>query len=426
MNCPKCGKSVQRRGLQGIRQTYQCTNRKCDQNHFSETVPEVDNTGTISYSNESIHIIHVSMHKPTQEELIKKYEVNLDDWELKEFTIKDSMGYRKDKKSDWQVDNGRTIKGKVEDSGKMLVVTFYHTQVKFAKKISEIDARNKIQDLIDDAKKQIPSVPKINYSRKKDPVLLELSLPDLHLGRVTWNEQSGEDYDIKLARIAANKVIDNLLSYSKIFEIEKIIFPIGNDWNNVNSKANTTVNGTVQQEDTRWQKSYKRGRQLAMELIDKCAMVAPTDIVIVSGNHDAEKIFYMGDGLEIAYENNPNVMVDNSAKSRKYYLYGEVLLGFTHGEGIKKERLPLLMALEAKEKWAQSSYREMHMGHIHHKHETRIEADEDGGIMLRRLRSLAPADAWTFDHGYVGSLRAAESFIWHPKNGLVGQFTAIP
>jgi len=425
MNCPKCGKKSQRRGSKNHLQYYQCTNKICANNYFSEEIPDFTTGGSVKTEGNNMRIIFTSMEPPTQDELITRYKVNLDDWELISFEIKDHKGYRKDRKVTWDVVDGVVINGEVRDSGKMLIVGMYNTNVVFRKKVNEINARNKIQEMIDDAKAGMPAVSKINYPKHKDPTMFELSVPDIHFGRLSWNEESGEDYDIKIAYEVVNKAIDKLLSYTRIFEVDKILFPIGQDWYNVNSKDNMTVNGTIQSEDTRGKKTYKKGRQLAMELINKCASIAPTDVIIIPGNHDDEKIFYMGDALEIAYENNPNVTVNNDAVSRKYYLYGKVLLGFTHGCDIKTSKVPMLMPIEAKEMWAKADFREWHMGHVHHKQDMRLEADEDSGILIRKLRSIAADDAWTFNKGFK-SLRAAEAFVWHPDNGLIGQFTTIP
>ena len=75
--------------------------------------------------------------------------------------------------------------------------------------------------------------------------------------------------------------------------------------------------------------------------------------------------------------------------------------------------------------WAKSNYREWHLGHIHNKKDMEVLSDENSGILLRRLRSLAAADTWTFNKGFK-SLRAAEAFVWHPKKLLISQFTSTP
>ena len=46
------------------------------------------------------------------------------------------------------------------------------------------------------------------------------------------------------------------------------------------------------------------------------------------------------------------------------------------------------------------------------------------GVVVRILRSLAPPSVWEYDKTFVGSLKAAEAFLWSVDNGLIAQFTA--
>jgi hypothetical protein len=372
-----------------------------------------------------INVICASKRILTKEEIIEQFNIDLSEWEIKSFKIKTSEGYRKDRKVRWVVQNGNVIEGDVDDTGKMLVVPLYHIEVRLVKKIREVQAKNSIEEMILAAKTFAPKYPKINYVNHKDGFLYELGMPDVHFGRLTWDEESGENCDIKLARETLDVVLDKLLSYSKNFEISKILFPVGNDFYNVDNKSETTTHGTPQQEDSRWQKTFRRGREVLVGMIDRCSQIAPVDVIIVPGNHDEQRSFYLGDSLECWYHNCPNVKIDNRAISRKYYLHGKVLLGFTHGYYEKLEKLPLLMAMEVPDLWAKSIYREIHTGDKHNKKDLVFTADEGTGIVVRILRSLAVADAWTFNKGFK-SLRAAESFLWHPENGLTAQFTALP
>jgi hypothetical protein len=322
------------------------------------------------------------------------------------------------------VTDGRVSKGDVEDTGKMLVVPLYHMELRLVRKEEEIRANSAIEEMIQDAKKFAPVYPKIKYAPSKGKMLYEIAMPDIHFGRLTWHEESGQDFDIKIAEYIVRETLSQLLQYSKNFEIGRILFPLGNDFFNANSKLNTTVKGTAQQEDTRWQKTFRAGRRLAIEMIDSCMEIAPVDVLLIPGNHDEERVFYLGDALECWYHNNKNVRIDNDAVSRKYYTFGKVLLGFTHGDAETTKKLPSLMQFEVPKLWGDSTYREWHTGDKHHKTDFVLEVDEQVGIVIRILRSLAPADAWTFAHGFVGSQRAAEAFLWHPENGLIAQFTA--
>jgi hypothetical protein len=251
-------------------------------------------------------------------------------------------------------------------------------------------------------------------------MLYEIAVFDAHLGRLAWHEESGEDYDLKIAEEAVYSVVDKLLSYAKGFPISKILLPWGNDLMNVDGLTNTTTKGTPQSEDTRWQKTFRKVRQITVNVIDRCSQLAPVDVLIIAGNHDRQRTFYLGDAIESWYHDNPNINVDNTAKLRKYYLFGENLIGFTHGSEESLKRLPMLMPIEVPELWAKSSYREWHTGDKHKKFDTNEE-----GIVIRILRALAAQDSWTASKGF-NSLRASESFLWQPKEGLLAQFTARP
>jgi hypothetical protein len=159
-------------------------------------------------------------------------------------------------------------------------------------------------------------------------------------------------------------------------------------------------------------------------IIDDLSALAPVDVLIIPGNHDEERIFYLGDALECWYHKSKNVSVDNRPIKRKYYAFGKCLIGLSHGYHEKIESLGALMPCEAPGLWAKSVYREYHLGDKHHKVE--IKTDElANGVVVRILRSLATPSVWEFDKGFVGSLKAAEAFLWEKDCGIIAQFTAI-
>lgn len=193
----------------------------------------------------------------------------------------------------------------------------------------------------------------------------------------------------------------------------------------VKKKVKPTTGGTMQQEDTRWQKTFRLGREICVWMIETCSQIAPVDVLIIPGNHDESRSFYLGDALYCWFRNNPNVRIDNSADKQKYYEFGKVMLGFAHGYDEDLKKLPFLMAVDQPEMWARTQYREWHTGDKHHKKDLLPKADESTGMVIRIMRSLAALDAWTFNKGYR-SLRASEAFVWDPKCGLVAQYTALP
>lgn len=402
---------------------YQC--KVCGKYTDKDWQPEGE-SNSIEESQNFINIVCASKRILSEQEIIKQFKVDTEKWEVESIQFKTTEGYRKDKSVDWHVHNGKTD-GDVSDSGKMLVVPLYHIRARFKRKTQEIRNKAALSDLIEDAKKYAPRSQKRAYPRHENGLLYEVDIPDIHFGRLVWGEESGgKDYDIKIADKDVREALNQLLSYSKNFQISKILLPLGNDFFNVNNKLEVTVHGTPQQEDTRWQKTFRLGRILLADVIEECSELAPVDVVIIPGNHDEERMFYLGDALDCWFHGNPNVHVDNKANKRKYYQFHSNLIGFTHGYYEPFDKLPAIMALEAPELWAKTTYREWHLGDRHHKRDMIQKTDESEGIVIRILRSLAPTDTWTFDKGFIGSLRAAEAFLWHPHRGLLAQFTATP
>ena len=102
-----------------------------------------------------------------------------------------------------------------------------------------------------------PPILNINKIENNGDNLLEVTLFDLHLGKLAWGKESGENYDSKIACDRFLTTIKTLLEHSKGFEYSKILFPIGSDFFNSDTIENTTTSGTPQDEDLRWKKTFR-------------------------------------------------------------------------------------------------------------------------------------------------------------------------
>lgn len=261
---------------------------------------------------------------------------------------------------------------------------------------------------------------KLRTSLEKNPAVLRrpdlepgelfavLSLPDLHVGMLAWHRETGENYDTETALGRMNTVAASLLSRLSGLRVSEIVFPVGNDIFHADTHENTTTAGTRVDVDSRWQKSF----QMVAETLIKgpiawAAEIAPVRVIIVPGNHDYQRAFYLGEVMRWYYEGRGlPVEVDNSPRLRKYYRRSGVLLGFTHGAWVKPNQLPLIMATEAPEDWASSVWREWLLGHYHRKREMAWNSTEEvGGVRLRMLPSLASPDAWHYRQGFVGGIK---------------------
>jgi hypothetical protein len=355
------------------------------------------------------------------DDLIRVCKIDTKEWRVDRHTVGVNSAYRKLRKSKYTNNHGDVV-AQVEDTGKILRAPMYNVKAWLVRKTEEIRETGAIQDLIEEAKKVAPKVPKIKYPKLKDGCIFEIDMFDFHFGKLTWGEETGHDYDIKIARDMAFTAIGKLLNDAKNHNVSQILLPWGQDFFNVDTIAETTTGGTPQQEDTRWKKTFKAGRILTQDIVKMCTEVAPVDILFIPGNHDTARLFYLGEAIDCAFANNPNVKVDNGPRTRKYRHYDQVLLGFCHGYNEKLEMLPTQMSIDAKEAWAQASIREWHTGDKHHKLKLELRHEERIACTVRILSSLSGTDAWHFDHHYTGNIREANAFLWHPKYGLQAEY----
>jgi hypothetical protein len=343
----------------------------------------------------------------TTDQLLNIHNISLNEWNIEKQIV-----------NSWEV-------GAKGPDGKIVTTPLFQVKVWLNRKQVEIDLNAIRKQFMDDLKSLSPVVKsKPNLSSLEPGKLLEINIFDLHFGKVAWHEEVGENYNIDIATQRFNDCIDYFINTYKSFNIEQILFPISNDFFNSDRSHpfNSTTNGTPQEEDTRWQNTFRKGRELLIQNIQKLSEIAPVIVKVIPGNHDYERSFYLGDSLQGWFHNNENVTIDNGASPRKYFTYGKCLIGLTHGNNEKVTDLPMIMAQENPIEWAKTIYREFHLGHLHHKKETKFNAtNELQGVMVRYMSSLSGTDSWHHKKGYIGARKSAEALLWDSEKGLQNQ-----
>lgn len=295
------------------------------------------------------------------------------------------------------------------------------TNTRLKKHVAAVEADEMIRELIEWGKTMAPEP--VNIIRhfpvdyKGDGKMLELNLTDHHFAKLAWGRETRwPNYDAKIAVSLWNRAVDGVLARSPYSHYDEIVLVVGNDLFNADDTQGRTTSGTVVESDVRHEKSWVIVRTVVIQTILKLRHFANhIRVVIVRGNHDWNTTFHLGDLLEVYFDKYDDVVIDNRPTTRKYHVFGNSLIGWTHGDKEKPESLPLVMVAEMREEFGKTRFHEWHIGHTH-----KTDVSERNGVRVRVLPTLCPPDAWHAENGYIGNLRSTEAFIWDSKAGLIG------
>lgn len=368
----------------------------------------------------------------TLEDLISSCEIDLNTWEIVSYEVNKWEVGRKDRKVDWVSVDGQGT-GTSHDSGKINVEPLFQVKAKLSRRKVDKDLGKQKEAVMAELRayttvfnkeqviKKFSNASK-QFTGEKKNCALEINIPDLHIGKLAWGEETGDDYDIKIAVKRYKDAIAQLIGRTNISEIEKFILVVGHDFLNVDGKDNLTTAGTPQSSDTRFYKMVKIGKKLLIETIDELSTIAYVDVMVVPGNHDNNSMLMMGDILDAWYHTSDVVTVINDASPRKYYQFGRTGIMYAHGHNEKLESLGIIFATENKRLWADTDFHRVHVGHFHHSKQVKFtDINEQVGCTIKIISSLSSNDAWHTEKGYL-SLKGAEAFLYHRDHGLIANY----
>lgn len=365
---------------------------------------------------------------PVQKEFIESDERNGDERELKKVVTKRIKTLRELAEvceidtSEWEIFRWKCGAWQTGMKSQNSDTAFYSEQYVVMAwmrlKRTVIAANNELNELRKKAGDYAPHYPALEpRASRKSGNLAEFSLYDHHFGALIWGKETGgDDYDNTIATKNWETALTSLVSRVDGHKPEKALLVLGNDQQNADNRAGTTERGTPQNMDSRYQKVFSISRDASIWAVDALlGKYGAVDVVVVAGNHDPLSAWHLGDSLTSWYRNCPAVKINNSPVFRKYYQHGVNMLLFTHGHGGKLEDYSKTMAAEQPAMWGSTKWREAHTGDKHHR-----RLLEFPGATVRILPSLRPPCAWSSENHYVGTIRAAEAYVWNRNEGLVG------
>lgn len=389
--CPVCGAPIKRGNSNSVTCSMACRKARhlgnANPASAVESVGQNDGTWTISIPQTRIH---------TLDQLIAAFEVDTRVWQVKSFVC-----------NKWEV-------GAKDPAGNLTVEPLYQVKAILVR-IPSMEAAQKAIDELKALAKNWAPTPRPVKTKAPGKCMLQISIADIHHGKLAWGDETDHgNYDTAISHALFREAIETLIERTRGHSYQKVLFPLGNDFFQADNLSHTTTRGTPVSVDGRWKRTYVEMRELVCWAIERLRGVAPVEVVIVPGNHDSQSMFTLGDSLQCFFANYKDVTIDNSPTLRKYVRFGRTLLGLDHGNNIKQNDLYSLMAVERPIDFAATTWREWHLGHFH-----KSFLNEKHGIRTRIIPSLCRADEWHSAHGFVGNLRVAEAYVWHPDECLI-------
>ena len=323
--------------------------------------------------------------------------------------------------NDWlhPVPDGHKIKG---------VSTFYDEDGNPVRQWvkSQTDEQRQFEILIERleaAQEGLPRFKPAAAPKSTDSDLLTLvTITDFHLGMYAYEAETGDDWDMKIARdVFLNSINDMIKASPK--SGTGVLCQLGDflHWDGILSV--TPQSGHILDADTRYGKLVEMAMSVMTEAVTMMLRKFEKVVVIsAEGNHDISGSIWLRKHIKHLFADDPRLEVIDNDFPYYAYLHGETMLGFHHGHKVKLAQLHKLFASEPRFRsmWGRSESCYIHSGHFHHE-----RVVEDGGAIAEMHPTLSGRDAYAARGGWV-SRRGAKVITYHKTDGEVGRITVRP
>lgn len=249
-----------------------------------------------------------------------------------------------------------------------------------------------------------------------------LVITDFHLGEYAWEAETGESWDIQVARDTFMNAISDMIRACPKSETG-LLCQLGDflHWDGLVSETPTGKNPV--DADTRFGKLVELSMSVMTEAV-RMMLKRFNKVVVVSaeGNHDIAGSLWLRKHIKHLFQNEPRLQVIDNEFPYYAYLHGETMLGFHHGHKMKMSNLHKLFASEPRfrEMWGQATYTYIHCGHYHHE-----KVVEDGGAIAEQHPTLAARNSYEARGGWL-SRRGAKVITYDKIDGEVARVTVRP
>ena len=291
---------------------------------------------------------------------------------------------------------------------------------------SQTDEQRQFEILIERMESAVENLPKFKPTAAPktydDNLLSLLTITDFHLGMYAYEAETGDDWNVSVARdVFLNSISDMISTAPKAGT--GFLCQLGDflHWDGILSV--TPQSGHILDADTRYGKLVELSMSVMAEAV-KMMLNKFNKVVVVSaeGNHDISGSIWLRKHIKQLFANEKRLTVIDNEFPYYAYLHGETMLAFHHGHKVKLAQLHKLFASEPRfrEMWGKASYTYIHTGHYHHE-----RLIEDGGAIAEMHPTLSGRDAYAARGGWV-SRRGAKVITYDKTNGEIARVTVRP
>jgi hypothetical protein len=242
-------------------------------------------------------------------------------------------------------------------------------------------------------------------------------ITDYHLSMLSHSEETGADWDLKIAERTLLAWFAQAIAQSP--NAETAVFAQLSDLLHADGlEPLTPASKHILDVDTRFYKVVRTVIRLLRQVIDMLlAKHARLHIIMADANHDPVSQIWLRELFSVLYENEPRVTVDRSPSPYNAFEFGKVALFFHHGHKRKVANVSEVLAAQFREMFGRTKYAYAHMGHLHS-----IDVKENNLMIVEQHRTLAAPDAYAARGGWLSG-RDAKVITYHSDYGEVSRLT---
>lgn len=242
-------------------------------------------------------------------------------------------------------------------------------------------------------------------------------ITDYHFGMLSWSEETGADWDLKIGEETIIKWFAQAIEQSP--NAETAIFAQLSDFLHFDGMdAVTPASKHLLDVDTRFAKVVRSAirilRTIINMLLEKHQQV---HIIMADANHDPVSQIWLREWFSVMYENEPRITVDRSPNPYNAYEFGNTALFFHHGHKKNVSNVSEVFAGQFREMFGRTKYAYAHLGHLHS-----VEVKENNLMIVEQHRTLAAPDAYSARGGWLSG-RDAKVITYHKEYGEVSRLT---